>query len=104
MVVFVQIELRLALKKKRGKIGFVCRKKSRQIQMRQASFSVFTRYEKFVKTMSSIFSRSKELKISRQMNRSQKLKRKNTCKRHIQLHHSHPGLKNEAETKMRNEE
>ena len=54
--------------------------------------------------MSSNFSSSKEAKISRKMNRSQKLKRKNTCKRNIQPHHSHPGLKNEAEAKMRNEE
>ena len=49
--------------------------------------------------MSSNFGSSKEAKISRQMNRSQKLNRKNTCKRHIQLHRRHPGLKNEAETK-----
>ena len=33
------------------------------------------------------------------MNQSQKLKRKNTCKRYNQPHYSHPGLKNEAETK-----
>ena len=37
--------------------------------------------------------------ISRQMNRSQKLKRKNTCKRYTQSHYSHPGLKNDAEAK-----
>ena len=53
--------------------------------------------KEFVKTMSSNFSSSKEAKISRQMNRSQK----NTCKRHIQPHHRHPGLKNEAEAKAR---
>ena len=41
--------------------------------------------------MSSNFSCSKEAEISRQMNRSQKLKRKNTCKRHIQPHRYHPG-------------
>ena len=60
--------------------------------------------KKIVKTIRLHFSSSKKAKISRQMNRSQKLKRKNTCKLHIQLHRSHPGLKNEAETKMRNEE
>ena len=57
-VVFVQIEFRvqdrLALKRNGNgkKLVFVCKKKSRQIQMRQilASFSVFKRYEKFVKT------------------------------------------------------
>ena len=47
--------------------------------------------------MSSNFGCNKEAKISRQMNRSQKLKRKNTCKRHIQPYQSHPGEKNEAE-------
>ena len=47
--------------------------------------------------MSSNFSSSKEAKISRQMNRSQKLKRKNTCKRHIQPYQSHPGEKIKAE-------
>ena len=52
------------------------------------------RYEKFVKTLRSNFSRSKEAEISRQMNRSQKLKRKNTSKRY---------LKNEAEAKRSNE-
>ena len=51
--------------------------------------------------MRSNFCSSKQAKISRQMNRSQKLKRKNTCKRHIQLHRSHPGLKNEAEAEAR---
>ena len=79
----------------------VC-KKSRQIKMRQIltsqiliSFSEDMNYEKFVKTMSSNFrssSSSKEAKISRQMNRSQKLKRKKTCIRHIQPHRCHPGL------------
>ena len=56
--------------------------------MRQilASFSQGNGYEKFVKTMSSNFSSSKEAEISRQMNRSQKLKRKNTCKRYTQSH------------------
>ena len=60
------------------------------------------RYKNFVKIMSSNFSISKEAKISRQMNRSQKLKRKNTCKRYIQPYQSHPGEKNEA--KAENEE
>ena len=46
LVVFVQIDFRV-----RDRLAL----KSRQIQMRQilASFSVLTRYEKFVKTMSS---------------------------------------------------
>ena len=51
--------------------------------MRQNSNSS-ERYEKFVKTMSSNLSSSKESKdaeISRQMNRSQKLKRENTSNR-----------------------
>ena len=71
LVVFVQIFLSLFVKK------------SRQIQIRQilGRFSVFKRYEKFVKSMSSNFSSRKVAKISRQMNRSQKLKRKKTCKR-----------------------
>ena len=51
--------------------------------------------------MSSNFGSSKEAKISRQMNRSQKLKSKNTCKRQIQPHRSHPGLKIEAEAEAR---
>ena len=51
LVVFVQIEFRV-----RDRLAL--KKKTRQIQMRQilASFSVLTRYEKFVKTMSSNFS------------------------------------------------
>ena len=52
--------------------------------------------------MSSNFSSSKKAEISRQLNRSQKLKRKNTCKRYIQPYQSHPGEKNEA--KAENEE
>ena len=80
------------IKRNREKLVFVY-KKNCQIQMRQI-LANFSQDEKFVKTMSSNFSsRCKEAKKFRQMNRSQKLKRKYTCIRHIQPHHSHPRQK-----------
>ena len=86
-MVFVKIEYRvrdrLALKKERGKISFCLLKK---ISSNSNESNSSERYEIFVKTLSS-----KEAEISRQMNRSQKLKRKKTCKRHIQPHRYHPG-------------
>ena len=75
-MVFVKIEFRvrdrLAIKKKRGKISF-CLLKNISSNSNKSNSS--ERYEMFVKTLSS-----KEAEISRQMNGSQKLKRKNTCK------------------------
>ena len=59
--------------------------------MRQILISskFFTRSQKFVKTMSS------------KKQKHNILKRKNTCKRNIQPHCSHPGLQNEAEARSR---
>ena len=66
--------------------------KSENYDLRKAAVKERQDIKKFVKTMRSNFSSSKETKIPRQMNRSQKLKRKNTGKQQIKPHRCHPGL------------